>query len=182
MVPTNNLGMSLPEFTTLMPPGPLFLKPVTEGSSKGIGSFNKVSDVAEFKMAVRKLAAKFPGQDILVESFLSGREVTVSILGTGTSGRVIGVREHLWQAKNRNGYASKLDFASREAKSCGPEVVAYTDTPDMTDPQIKAACQVALDAWNVLGCRDAGRVDIRFDSGGPDSVPNVLEVGNIKLF
>ena len=47
----------------------------------------------------------------------------------------------------------------------------------MDDPKVKRACQVALDAWSVIGCRDAGRVDIRFDSNEPDAVPNVLEVG-----
>jgi hypothetical protein len=55
-------------------------------------------------------------------------------------------------------------------------LVERNDPGLMTEPQVKAACQVALDAWKTFGCRDAGRVDIRFSSNEPDAVPNVLEV------
>lgn len=44
----------------------------------------------------------------------------------------------------------------------------------MADPQVEAACQVALETWKILGCRDAGRVDMRFGIDREDSVPNVL--------
>ncbi|GAB1210890.1 hypothetical protein APSETT445_009707 [Aspergillus pseudonomiae] len=45
---------------------------------------------------------------------------------------------------------------------------------------VKVACQVALDAWRTLGCRDAGRVDIRFNSNEHDAVPNILELNPIS--
>ncbi|CAG8087892.1 unnamed protein product [Penicillium nalgiovense] len=171
------------ERSAALPPYPLFIKPVIEGSSKGIDGFNKVKEPAELEPAVRELARKFPDQDILVERFLSGREFTVSILGTGSRSRVIGIREHIWQAspdhRNKNGYQSNgsLDFASRESKSSKrSKKLLYDDSHDMDEPHIKATCEVALRTWKVLNCRDAGRVDIRFDSDEPGSVPNVLEV------
>jgi D-alanine-D-alanine ligase-like ATP-grasp enzyme len=104
-------------------PYPLFIKPVTEGSSKGIDGSNKVNELAELGPAFQELESKFPGQDILVESFLSGREFTVSILGTGVQSRVIGIREHLWQTDSSNGTKngchsdSSSDFASGLSKS-----------------------------------------------------------------
>ena len=88
---------SLPSKTPLLSHYPLFVKPVAEGSSKGIGNFNKLDSPAELELAVQTLKAKFPGQDIIVEAFLSGREFSVSILETGSCNRVIGVREHIWQ-------------------------------------------------------------------------------------
>lgn len=126
--------------------------------------------------------------DSLVEPFLSGREFTVGILGTGPSSRLVGVTEHVWkkqqqqQSKPEEGMGEVMDFASRTSKS------ANHDTPlsceerqlDSADKFVKAAGQVALDSWNVFGCRDAGRVDIRFDSEGPDGVPNVLEINPIS--
>jgi D-alanine-D-alanine ligase len=38
---------------------------------------------------------------------------------------------------------------------------------------VATAERIALDAWRILGCRDAGRVDLRCDEAG---VPNFLEV------
>jgi D-alanine-D-alanine ligase-like ATP-grasp enzyme len=188
VIPTLDGTADFPEHFAALPSYPLFVKPGTEGSSKGIENFNKVKNLEELKLAVRELAYQFPGQDILVESFLSGREFTVSILGTGLHSRVIGIREHIWQMapdhSNKNGYHTNgtLDFASRDSKaSNGGKILLYNDSHDMDEPQIKAACQVALHTWKVFNCRDSGRVDIRFDSDKPGAIPNVLEVSITKI-
>lgn len=172
------------KFEKALPPYPLFLKLATEGSSKGIEKDNKVNGLAELKPVIQKLRHQFPDQDILVESFLSGREFTVSIMGTGAQSRVIGIREHIWQENSIDGtdndyhsdptpnFACRLNKSNRSNK-----MLIYNDSHDMDEPQVKATCQVALDAWKVLNCRDCGRVDIRFDSDKPGSSPNVLEVG-----
>ncbi|KAJ5797822.1 uncharacterized protein N7503_007118 [Penicillium pulvis] len=177
---------NISESCAALPAYPLFIKPVSEGSSKGIDSFNKVNDSAELDLAVQEIGSKFPDQDVLVESFLSGREFTVSILGTGAHSRVIGIREHIWQTfpnhSNDNAYRSNpsLDFACVHSKSSkGGKMLVYNDSHDMNEPQIKAACQVALDTWKVFKCRDSGRVDIRFSSDEQGSIPNVLEVNPI---
>lgn len=180
------MGESLSKLTAPSSYYPLFVKPVTEGSSKGIDNFNKVYEPAESEQAVQRLKSKLPVQDILVESFLPGRKFTLSILGTGVYSRVVGIRESIWQnfpscSQSRNGYTTELDYTSRKSKFCkGDDLLECNGSHDMDDTQIKAACQVALDAWNVFSCRDAGRIDIRFDSDKPDSGPNVLEVNPIS--
>lgn len=183
LMPNLDKGADSRELNAKMPPYPLFVKPVTEGSSKGIDDFNKIRNPKELKPAILALASRCPGQEILVESFLPGREFTVSILGTGLQGRVIGIREHLWRKSpehsNINGYHSdlSLDYACRASKSStAGKMLIYNDSHDMQEPHIKAMSKVALDAWKVFNCRDCGRVDIRFDSERPDSTPNVLEV------
>ncbi|KAF1736965.1 uncharacterized protein CRV24_002578 [Beauveria bassiana] len=170
VIPRDKLSMP----TASLPKYPLFAKPVAEGSSKGIDTFNKVNNGAELELAIQKLRTTFPDQDILVERFLAGRELTVSILETGFDGRVIGIREHLFK---RNGPDDDdlEDFASWRGKLSNECRLRYNDVHDMDDPQLQAASQVALDAWAALGCRDAGRVDIRFDTEEADAVPNVLE-------
>jgi D-alanine-D-alanine ligase-like ATP-grasp enzyme len=126
---------------------------------------------SELAPAVEKVKARFPTQDIVVEKFLAGREMTVSILGTGSQSRVIGVREILWPTiYSESSSNSALDFPVETSD------VEYEDSLNMDDPQVRAACQVALKTWKILGCRDAGRVDMRFGIGAEDSVPNVLEV------
>ncbi|GFF32540.1 hypothetical protein IFM58399_03246 [Aspergillus lentulus] len=179
-------NLSLEDLTHMIPHYPLFLKPVTEGSSKGIDGFNKVMEPADLESAVKKLRSLLPDQDILVEPFLSGREFSVSILGTGALGRVIGVTEFFWKKPSdvgtvRNGDCNSLEFASRKSKSSDSDMLVERNDPGlMTESQVKAACQVALDAWKTFGCRDAGRVDIRLSSNKPDAVPNVLELNPIS--
>ncbi|KAF4183521.1 hypothetical protein CNMCM8927_004895 [Aspergillus lentulus] len=181
-------NLSLEDLTHMIPHYPLFLKPVTEGSSKGIDGFNKVMEPADLESAVKKLRSLLPDQDILVEPFLSGREFSVSILGTGALGRVIGVTEFFWKKPSnvgtvRNGDCNSLEFASRKSKSSDSDMLVERNDPGlMTESQVKAACQVALDAWKTFGCRDAGRVDIRLSSNKPDAVPNVLEHVEAKVF
>ncbi|KAL4973561.1 hypothetical protein BDW66DRAFT_168463 [Aspergillus desertorum] len=193
---SNKSGTSGKDNTLIMksaqtlPSYPLFVKPIAEGSSKGIETFNKINDAATLHRVVQNLKRKFPDQDILVEPFLPGREFTISILGTGPKSRVIGIREHLWKKKEplsngrvknaTNDYHTTLDFANRESKGAGTKLLAWNDEHDFTNPEIETACRVALAAWNVLGCRDAGRVDLRFDSEEPDAVPDVLEVNPIS--
>ncbi|KNG83925.1 D-alanine--D-alanine ligase [Aspergillus nomiae NRRL 13137] len=178
--------VKLEKLNNMLPHYPLFLKPVIEGSSKGIDRFNKVTEPAELGSAVKKLRSKFPDQDILVEPFLSGRELSVSILGTGVQSYVVGVNELLWQSPSSksngsNGSSSSLEFASRKSKCSDANMLVGRNDPGlMTEPQVKVACQVALDAWRTLGCRDAGRVDIRFNSNEHDAVPNILELNPIS--
>ncbi|KAJ3496981.1 hypothetical protein NLG97_g2250 [Lecanicillium saksenae] len=172
VIPKDKLSI----LTAMLPEYPLFVKPVTEGSSKGIDTFNKVNNDTELELAFQKLKSKFPDENILVEKFLAGRELTVSILGTGDEGRVIGIREHLF---TENGPGRSENFASWKSKLSYECLLRYNDVHDMDDPQMKAASRVALDAWAALGCRDAGRVDIRFDTTEIDAIPNVLEVNPI---
>jgi hypothetical protein len=74
-----------------------------------------------------------------------------------------------------------LEYASRRSKSSKANLLVCQDH-DLTHPQIQAACIVSLDAWKLFGCRDAGRVDIRFDSNESDAVPNILEVSIMTPF
>src|ERR1700749_476664 len=73
-------------------PFPLFLKPVREGSGKGVGADSKVENARDLRRVAGNLLAKF-NQPVLVEEFLPGREFTVGILGTGDDAAVLGVSE-----------------------------------------------------------------------------------------
>ncbi|KAL4965848.1 D-alanine--D-alanine ligase family protein [Aspergillus stella-maris] len=169
---------------------PLFVKLTTEGSSKGVNSYNQVSNATELQTAVDKTRSNFPGHTILVESFLAGREFSVSLLGTGESTRVIAVREHIHTSQEDGDQdvegPDAQNFLGWESKSSHTEggLLKFKDF-DIRDkgnlePQIQNACRLAVKAWTVLDCRDAGRVDMRFDSCKADAKLFVMEVNPIS--
>jgi D-alanine-D-alanine ligase len=142
---------------------PLFLKPVAEGSGKGIGTHSKVNGRAELERVSGELLERFQ-QPVLVEAYLPGREFTVGITGTQNGAEVLGIMEVLWTenaAAHGYGYENKEHFEGR------------MDYRLVDDSEAQEAGRVALAAWRALRCRDGGRVDIRSDEGGR---PHFIEV------
>ena len=137
-------------------PFPLFVKPVAEGSSKGVSARSLVRGRKELREICADVLATYH-QPALVETFLSGREFTVGLLGSGRSSRVLGVMEVLSVEggdQSAYTYANKQDWRER---------VRYRVVGDEKALQ---AADVALSAWQALGCLDAGRVDVRLDGQG----------------
>jgi D-alanine-D-alanine ligase len=144
-------------------PFPLFLKPVAEGSGKGIGTNNKVADKAAMRATAADLLARFH-QPVLVEPYLPGREFTVAITGTGDDAQVLGVSEIVKLAGyvgDGYGLQNKEDWHGR------------LDIVGAPPADAKVSGDVALAAWRALRCRDGGRIDIRYDAAGK---PNFIEV------
>jgi D-alanine-D-alanine ligase len=145
---------------------PYFIKPVAEGTGKGVTPDSIVYRRKDLGAACRNLMAAFR-QPVLVEPFLPGREFTIGIVGTGADARVLGTMEVLL-----------LDSADAEVysytnKEYFEERVVYRRVDAAVDPVARQAEAIVLDAWRVLGCRDAGRADVRCDAGG---APQFMEV------
>lgn len=137
-------------------PYPLFVKPVAEGTGKGVSPKSIVRTKAELKPAVVELLQKFK-QPVLVEPYLSGREFTVGLLGRGEGTRAIGAMEvHLLKDAEQGlySYSNKENYEGRVEYSLA------------TDALAKEAERVAREAWIALGCRDGGRADLRAGSDG----------------
>lgn len=156
---------------------PLFLKPVGQSTSTGISSGNKVFDVAELHSEFNRLSIHFPTNDILVETFLKGREFTVGVIGTGLEARCIGLTELKYQSDSNQW----PDFYASDMKSADVYIGMVPIIPDRNDPQVISTIDVALQAWRALCCRDGGRVDVRLDSGEADAIPHILEVSSWAL-
>lgn len=135
---------------------PLFVKPVAEGSGKGIDACSKVANLQALKTSAAELLRKF-NQPVLVETFLPGREFTVGITGTGDEAEVLGVSEI---AKKANYVGDAYGFENKER---------WEDKVDIIGAPLaeaKIAGDIALAVWKCLRCRDGGRVDIRCDAHG----------------
>lgn len=135
---------------------PLFAKPVAEGTSKGVTQDSKIRNKAELAAACRTLLAEYR-QPVLVEEFLPGREFTVGIVGTGDDAEVVAVMEVILLA---NAEQEVYTYANKE--NC-EELVKYV----LAEGPIAAdAAELSLAAYRGLGCRDAGRVDVRVGADG----------------
>jgi len=137
-------------------PFPLFVKPVAEGTSKGITARSMVTSAAELRAVCRELLHQFH-QPVIVEKYLPGREFTVGIIGSGDEAYAIGALEVL---PKKNAEAHSITYWNKE--NC-EEVVDYAISSDRSGLQ---AQEISLQAWRALGCVDAGRVDVREDEQG----------------
>ena len=147
-------------------PYPVFAKPVAEGTGKGIGPASKIGDPAALRRVCRELLDRYR-QPVLLETFLPGREMTVGLLGTGPKAEVLGTLEIVL---NPGAQPHAYSYVNKERCE---ELVEYRLVWAASDPEVRRAEQLALAVWHTLGCRDAGRVDLRSDSDGQ---PHFLEV------
>jgi D-alanine-D-alanine ligase len=147
-------------------PFPLFAKPVAEGTGKGVDPTSKVKDRASLRSVCEGLLWRF-SQPVLVETFLPGREMTIGIWGTGSEAAVIGSIEVLLTDSAEPEVYSYTNKEYCEGK------VDYRLLSPQADDEVARAEKVALEAWRALGCRDAGRVDVRSD---PRGQPHFIEV------
>jgi D-alanine-D-alanine ligase len=138
-------------------PYPLFVKPLAEGTSKGVHESSKVETRAQLTAKCLEVLKTYR-QPALVETFLPGREFTVGLLGSGAGARAIGVSEIRF-----------LPGGDPSAYSYKNKMEAFDDLTLATGPLADEAAAVALAAWRALGCRDAGRIDIRCDADGHPS-------------
>jgi D-alanine-D-alanine ligase len=138
---------------------PYFVKPVAEGTGKGVTPQSIVRHRNDLEAACRRLIEAFR-QPVIVEPYLPGREFTTGIVGTGSRARVLGTIEvHLLDTAEPGVYS----YVNKE--ECESRVV-YALRRAEDDPVVAEAEAVALAAWRALGCRDAGRLDLRCNDQG----------------
>lgn len=135
---------------------PCVVKPRFEGSSVGLSVVKEDNQLAPAIIESLRY-----DNDVIVESFIAGKEVTVGVLGE----KILPVVE----IKTSGGvydYTSK--YMSADTEYCIP-----ADLPE----DVYRACQSAgMRAHKALGCRGFSRADIRISRSG---VPYVLEVNTI---
>ncbi|KAJ5985321.1 hypothetical protein N7522_012517 [Penicillium canescens] len=177
----NSLTKGSKHASSLLDPAsyPLFAKPLAEDTSKGIKQISVIHNVNQLCQAIEELRLSTRAiPAILVEKFLTGREFTVGILGTGDDAWVLGVDEIVWNDQVNGDSDVAVDvvqFATEKSKTSEDwDGIADEVPANRADPLVEQACTVALRAWRAIGCRDGGRVDIRFDASA--GVANVLEI------
>jgi D-alanine-D-alanine ligase len=151
---------------------PLFVKPVHEGSSKGVTVRNLVNSRDELVTRVTELLDTY-AQPVLVEDYLAGAEFTCAVLGNGAEARVLPIVGMNF-GELPAGAAPIYGFEAKWVWDTPDRPLHIFDCPAAIPELLRRAIEyVTLRAYRVLGCRDWARVDVRLDAAG---APNVVEV------
>lgn len=137
---------------------PAIIKPVAEGSSKGIIK----TSVVENEAMLREVALESIGryrQAVIAESFLAGREFTVALLGERRP-RALPPMEVVFLEKDR-----RYPIYSYESKFF-EKSVRFDTAADIPQEMRLDLERMAKSVFSVLGCRDFARVDVRLDEQG----------------
>ncbi len=137
---------------------PAIVKPIAEGSSKGILEKQVVENERELRQVAAALLARYQ-QPVLAEAFLPGREFTVALLGERDP-RVLPIMEIVFtdQSERFPIYSFKSKFESIGVENKVP--------CEVTPALYEELSRVAKASFAALGCRDIARVDLRLDAEG----------------
>jgi D-alanine-D-alanine ligase len=151
---------------------PLFVKPVHEGSSKGITERNFCRTPVDLASQVNHLIESYD-QPVLVEEFLPGAEYTCAVLGNGPRARVLPIVGMNFDALPE-GAIPVYGFEAKWVWDRPDSPLEIFDCPAHMAPALRRAVEsTSLRAYHALGCRDWARIDVRLDAEG---TPNVIEV------
>ncbi|HEX9309789.1 MAG TPA: hypothetical protein VF887_03160 [Gemmatimonadaceae bacterium] len=151
---------------------PLFVKPLHEGSSKGITDRNLCTDRDCLVEQTRFLLDCYR-QPVLVEEYLPGNEFTCAVLGNDDEATVLPIVGMNFESLPK-GALPIYSFDAKFVWDRPENPLDIFQCPARITSELHASIErVTLDAFRVLGCRDWARIDVRLDAAGN---PNVLEV------
>ncbi len=151
---------------------PMFVKPISEGSSKGIWMDAIVKDRTALKKTVEKVWNTYD-QPAIVEEFMSGREFTVAMLGNGPALRMLPIVELSFECLPE-GAPPVYSYEAKWLWDSADSQLEIYRCPAAVDEKLQEKIEtICKKAFNVLGCRDLCRIDVRVDAGGE---PNILEL------
>jgi D-alanine-D-alanine ligase len=135
---------------------PCFVKPNVGGSSFGV---TKVKNAADIQSAIAKAFSE--GEEVIIERFMQGTEITCGIYKTDTKTVVFPVTE----------VVSENEFFDFDAKYKGQveEITPARISPALTEKVQQLTARI----YDILGCKGIIRIDYIIIDG---SVVNLLEV------
>jgi D-alanine-D-alanine ligase len=167
---------------------PLFVKPSREGTGMGVSGESIVGDDIALRAQLREQLERYR-QPVLVERFVSGREVTVGCLGNlnlpvarqalqdGLASRVTRGLSFLPPLEvNFDAYpASEGGVYTNRMKTDWADDFRYVCPAPLAEDQVESLNRLTAAVFRVTGCRDVARVDFRLDASNGNA-PYVLEV------
>ncbi len=151
---------------------PLIVKPNREGSAKGINSSNVVNTEEALFMKIKEIQELYK-QEVLVEEFIEGKELTVGILENGKV-TILPILEIDFSTCKKSGeyfYTWRMkEFQGNAEFGLVPTFHCPARLDKDTEELVK---EIAMKTHQAVGCCGISRTDIRLSK---DSVPYVLEI------
>lgn len=129
---------------------PLIIKPAKQGSALGIGLAQEPGDLPRLLMSALSYDDR-----VLIERFVPGRELAVSVLGS----------DEPWALPVVEAVPVGREFYDFEARYT-PGLTDLHAPAQLPDDVAEAAAQTALACYRALGCRGLSRVDLILDESG----------------
>ena len=139
---------------------PVVIKAATQGSSIGVVI---VSEAEQIKLALQE-AFKY-SDEVVVEEFISGKELTVAVAGNNKLAEAFPIIEITT-------VSGRYDYESKYTKGASSHIIPAR-IPEATAEQVK---RLAEKTFRVCGCAGIARIDIMLSE---DNVPYVLEVNSV---
>ncbi len=146
-------------------PFPAFVKPASEGSSKGVRLRSRVEHPADLLEVVKEVLVNYR-QPVMVEEFIEGHEITVGVVGNSPP-RVVGVMRVVPRKESRH------FVYSLEVKRDWQNLVDYECPAALGSETLARVEKASLKTFVTLGCRDFARIDFRVTPAG---TPYFLEI------
>lgn len=163
---------------------PLFVKPLREGSGKGIGLNSVVHDEAALREQVRWVLRNYH-QPALVETFLPGREFTIGLIGNTLACGELALSP-LYDERGFHVFPIlEIDLSpiaeaggiyDSHVKSDQPLGANYRCPAPMAEELTWEMQRLAVEAFQAIGALDFSRVDFRL---GADGRPYLMEINTL---
>lgn len=153
---------------------PVIVKPAASDASHGISLESVVDDEAAARARAAFIRATY-GQAAVVEEFIEGRELNVSILGEGEGAEPLPLFEIDFDEDYPTGKPRVVTYVSKWGPEDHPEYQGSWSVPvkDLSPAMAEQVRATALAAFRAIGLRDYGRVDLRLH---PERGPFVVDV------
>jgi D-alanine--D-alanine ligase len=142
---------------------PLFIKPNSEGSSKGITQDSVVETPDACMQRIDALLPAYPA-GLVVEEFISGRELSVPFL-EAFPGQILEIVEHTFDLEKLGSRYNVYDYDMKQGGERMAAVGVVCPAP-LEESEKQAVVELARRAFKVMSCPDFGRVDVRLREDG----------------
>ncbi len=153
---------------------PIIVKPQTEDASLGIDLRSVVCSQADLLARVRYVIEQYD-QPAIAEEFVGGRELAVSVLGNGEEIQTLPISENDY-CNIENPLQRLLTYEAKWIAESPYYQNILVRCPALLDPAAERTIyQTAVSAFQAVGLRDLGRIDIRYDN----LIPYIIDINEI---